>query len=266
MTSQRVHRFTTVVIALALTAAGTSAAAVSASDRAGGSLNLGATLTLNSRIGECAPPLGLDECAVRRFQGPFPGLGGVNGRYEFHIDIGGPVCSDITGRAASYTIRLPVAGKGELVVAVAEAPCVDSDSIRTQAQAFTVIGGTGSYVGASGSGTLERALGEPTDTGRYGQERWKGTLSVPGLEFDTTAPTLSGATAKMVKAKRGAKSARVVFAVTARDDTDDSVPVGCMPRSGTRFSVGRTRVTCSATDTSANTASASFTITVKKGR
>jgi hypothetical protein len=254
------------VLGLALLAAGTTTTSVSGATTTSGSLNLNATLTLNSRIGECAPPPNMDECAIRTFQGPFPGLGAVAGRYEFHIDIGGPVCSEITGKASSYTIRLPVAGKGELIVAVAEGPCVDSDAIRTQAQAFTVVGGTGSYVGASGSGTLERALGEPTDTGRYGQERWKGTLSVPGLEFDTTAPALSGATARTVKAKKRAKNARVVFTVTAKDDKDASVAVACFPRSGTRFPLGRTKVTCNAVDSSANAVSASFAITVKKGR
>ena len=254
------------VFVMALAVAGTAAAAVSGADRASSTLNLAASLTLNSRIGECAPPPGMDECAIRTFQGPFPGLGAVNGRYEFHIDIGGPACSEIAGKAASYTIRLPVLGKGELVVAVAEGPCVDSDSIRTQAQTFTVIGGTGSYVGASGSGTIERALGEPTDTGRYGLERWKGTLSVPGLEFDTTAPTLSGATTRTVKAKKGAKNARVVFTVTATDDKDAAVAVACFPGSGTRFPLGKTRVTCSANDTSANSATASFAVTVKRRR
>ena len=253
-------------LGLALLAAGTAAAAVGGTQRASGSLNLGAALTLNSRIGECASPSVSDECASRTIRGPFPGLGSVNGRYEFHIDIGGPACSDITGKAAGYTISLPVVGKGEIVVAVAEGPCVDSDAIRTQTQAFTVIGGTGSYAGAIGSGTLERALGEPTDTGRYGQERWKGTLSVPDLEFDTAAPTLSGASSKTVRAKKGAKSARVPYHVTAQDDQDGTAQVSCTPRSGTRFRIGKTKVTCDALDSSANAVSASFTITVKKGR
>jgi len=262
---QRRH-IVTFVLGLALLGAGTAAAAVSGTQRATGSLNLGATLTLNSRIGECPAPPGLDDCAARTIGGLFPGLGVVNGRYDFLVDSGGPKCSDDMGWAASYTIRLPVAGKGEIVVAVAEGPCVDSDSIRTQTQAFTVVGGTGGYVGASGSGTLERVLGEATATGRYGQERWKGTLSVPGLEFDTTAPTLSGTTARVVKAKKGAKKARVVFAVTAQDDKDASVPVSCTPRSGSRFPLGKTRVTCTAVDTSANSTTASFAVTVKRVR
>jgi hypothetical protein len=254
------------VLGLALLTAGTAATAVSGAPGASGSLSMSATLTLNSRIGGCETPPGIDACAARTIQGRFPGLGVVNGAYEFHVNQGAPTCSGTTGKAASYAIRLPVAGKGEIVVALDEGPCVDEHSIRTQAQAFTVIGGTGSYAGASGSGTLERALGEETDTGRYGQERWKGTLNVPDLEFDTAAPTFSGATAKTVKAKKGAKNTRVVFTVSARDDNDASVQFACTPRSGTRFPIGKTRVTCDATDSSANSATASFTVTVKRAR
>jgi hypothetical protein len=262
---KRLH-VVTVVIGLALLATTTAAAAVLGAHRTAGTLNLGATLSLNSRIGECPIPPGADHCAARTIVGPFPGLGSVRGRYEFLVDEYGPICSDTTMRAVGYTVRLPIAGKGELVVGVAEGPCVDPDSVRTQTQAFTVLGGTGSYVGASGNGMLERTLGEPTDTGRSGQERWRGTLSVPGLEFDTTAPTLAGAASRTVKAKKGATNARVVFNVSAQDDRDGSVPVTCSARSGSRFRIGKTRVTCSATDTSANSATTPFTITVKKGR
>lgn len=254
------------VLGLALLTAGAGTAAVSGADRASGALNLDANLSLHSTIGGCPPPPGMDECASRKISGPLPGVGVVMGAYELPIDLAGPTCSAITGKFASHTIRLLVAGKGEVVVAVAEGPCVDTEPTLTQTQAFTVIGGTGSYVGASGSGTLERTLGGPSDTGRRGLERWKGTLSVPGLEFDTTAPTLSGAVAKTVKAKKGAKSARVVFTVSAHDDRDPSVPVACTPDSGSRFALGRTRVSCTASDTSANSATASFAVTVKRAR
>ena len=87
-------------------------------------------------------------------------------------------------------------------------------------------------------------------------------ISVPGLDFDTTRPTLSGATRKTVRAKKGAKTARVTFKVTAGDDQQGAVPVSCTPRSGTRFALGRTRVTCSASDASANVAVARLVVTV----
>lgn len=129
-------------------------------------------------------------------------------------------------------------------------------------QEFTITGGTGPFAEASGRGNVAgRAIG-----GGEGSERWTGTLEVPGVTFDLTPPVISGATNKTVKAKKGAKSARVTFRVTAQDDTDGVVPTRCVPRSGGRFRLGRTRVTCEATDSSANTVTAAFRITVRATR
>ena len=133
---------------------------------------------------------------------------------------------------------------------------------QNEPQDFTITGGTGTYQGASGSGKVgERALG-----GGGGEETWTGTLVVPGLEFDVTPPTLSGATSKTVRAPRGAKRVRVTYKVTASDNADSQVPVTCNPRSGSRFPIGRTIVRCSATDSSGNTANAAFRITVRRSR
>jgi hypothetical protein len=95
-------------------------------------------------------------------------------------------------------------------------------------------------------------------------DNWSGTLTVPGLEFDTTAPTISGAVSKTVRAPKRAKNVRVTYKVTAQDAVDGSAPVTCKPPSGGRFKVGRTTFACSATDSSGNTAMANFTVTVKR--
>lgn len=265
MSSKRLHRLVPVVIGLALGLAGTAAGAVSGAERTSGSLDLDAKLSLKSVIGGCVPTGSVEECAARTITGAFPGLGQVTGSYSYLVDSGPPCPGDLR-KALTSSIHLMVAGKGELHVAVAEAPCVDAASILIQTQSFTIVGGTGIYAGATGSGTLKRVLGEPTDSGRYGFETWTGTLSVPGLEFDVIAPTLSGATSKTVRAKRGATSARVIFQITAQDDRAEPAQVSCTPKSGSRFRIGKTKVTCDALDSSANAASASFTITVKKGR
>ena len=78
-----------------------------------------------------------------------------------------------------------------------------------------------------------------------------------------TKPTLFGARSKTVRAARGAKTARVTFTVTARDAVDGARPVRCSRRSGTRFKLGRTIVSCSAADTSGNVAAARFAIVVR---
>ena len=205
---------------------------------------------------------------MRRADNPgiIPGLGQVDGRYDAAGDFGAPACAGDEARLLASPIRLRVAGKGEVQVAVAAGPCVALSDLVNEAQTFTVTGGTGSYAGASGSGTLVRSLGALGVNGRFGTETWTGTLAVPGLEFDLTRPMITGAISKTVKARKGAKSARVAFHLTAQDDRDGVLPVACDTRSGSAFRIGRTRVTCEASDTSANSATASFTVTVKRRR
>lgn len=49
------------------------------------------------------------------------------------------------------------------------------------------------------------------------------------------------------------KGARVTYDATAQDATDGTLPVTCSPASGSLFPIGRTTVTCSATDSAGNT-------------
>jgi len=248
-----------------LLAAGASTS-TAGSQAAAGTLNLSAALNLASILGACPPGVSASACAARTSTGPFPGLGQVTGTYTFLADIGPPSCANGFGKTRAYPIRFAVASKGEILFELAAGvQCVNEESdfaVRAQTQTFTVSGGTGIYAGASGSGTVTRSLGT-TSTGAAGKETWTGTLTVPGLDFDLTRPTLTAAVSKTVKVKKGAKTARVVFQVTAQDDRDGALPATCAPRSGSRFEIGRTRVTCSATDGSANTGSASFTVTVR---
>jgi hypothetical protein len=250
------------LLLVALVAAAMPAALTAGSKTMAGTLSMNATLALTHGA---EGPFGdiscqqADECAGRHVSGPFRGLGRVDGRYDYPMNS----CGGGEARPLRYPIRLTVAGKGEIQVAVAEGPCVPF--VPNSAQSFTVTGGTGSYAGASGSGTIVASLsmGNPP---RYGTETWTGTFEVPGLEFDVTRPTLTGASNKTVKARKGAKSARVAFRVTAQDDRDGALPVTCSPRSGYAFPIGRNRVTCYASDSSANEAQASFTVTVQRRR
>lgn len=244
------------------------AAAVGAnaeSQSAAGTLNMNAGLRIVSVLGPCSPGVSATGCAARTSRGPVAGLGQVTGTYTFLANVG-PPCAIGWGKALAYPVRFAIASKGDIFFALAEgAQCVNEDrdfAVRAQTQTFTVTGGTGVYAGASGTGTVTRSLGS-TATGSAGTETWTGNLTVPGLEFDVTQPTLAGATNKTVRAKKGAKSARVAFRVAAQDDRDGTLPVACTPKSGSRFKIGRTRVTCSSIDSSANPANASFTVTVR---
>jgi hypothetical protein len=58
-------------------------------------------------------------------------------------------------------------------------------------------------------------------------------------------------------------SAAVEFPAPVASDACSSVTVRCSPASGSRFSAGTTTVTCTATDAGGNTATCSFTVTVR---
>jgi hypothetical protein len=79
---------------------------------------------------------------------------------------------------------------------------------------------------------------------------------------DTIAPTLSLPASLTVNATSPAGAA-VSYAVSASDDVDPNPSVSCIPASGSVFPIGRTAVACSATDAAGNSASGSFTVTVK---
>ena len=228
-------------------------------------LDLRGDLRIVSRLVEC-PAGSAGTCAARTGAGVVSGLGRVTEAYTWRIGVGPPTCADGLMKTLTYEVVLVVAGKGEIHMALSEgSECVDPETVRGQAQPFTITGGTGVYTGASGAGSVSRSLGQ-TASGAVGIETWTGTLDVPGLEFDVTPPTISGASGRTVVAPKNARRVRVTYRIAARDAVDGAVPVSCQPRSGTRFGIGRTIVTCSATDTSGNANTARFAITVKRRR
>ncbi len=257
---------------IVLLATGTGAVAVSLVTAASsapstvGSLNLRASLKLVSTGVECPPevPVDVQECFARTGKGTVPGLGSVSETYVWPLREGPPTCPSPLAKPVATTGRLVVAGKGDIRFALADGPtCLPHGPAQeNQPQDFTITGGTGIYEGVSGSGTAQRAFGATVT----GIERWTGTLLAPGTEFDVTPPKLNGATPKTVRAPKGQKRVRVTYTVTASDAVDGTVAVVCAPRSGSRFPLGRTRVICSATDKSANTATASFRVTVRASR
>ncbi|HEX4746171.1 MAG TPA: HYR domain-containing protein [Gaiellaceae bacterium] len=244
--------------------AAATAPATSGPGLAAGTLTLHVVMPVSSIPIVCPPSVPPDvvDCRSRAGTARVRGLGAVSETYVWSFRMGPPTCPPDLGKPLATNARLVVAGKGELQVSLVDgARCIEQEPLRNEPQSYTITGGTGALEGASGSGTVERAI----EAGA-GTETWRGTLLAPALEFDLTPPTIAGASNKVVTAKKGARTERVVFRVTAQDDRDGSVPVSCTPRSGTKFKIGRTRVACEATDTSANGATAGFTVTVKRRR
>jgi Tol biopolymer transport system component len=79
---------------------------------------------------------------------------------------------------------------------------------------------------------------------------------------DTTLPILELPEDIIVNATT-ADGAQVTFDVSATDNTDPNPVVNCSPVSGSAFPIGTTSVTCTATDSSGNKVSGSFSVTLK---
>jgi hypothetical protein len=197
-----------------------------------------------------------------------PGFGFVTESYVFAAETATqPACPVGYNKALSYAATITVTRRGKLFLSVARSDkCLDTATteILDVTQTFTVTGGSGVFAGASGSGTLTR-----TNTGfgvhGHGVDHWDGTLVAPSFVLDVTPPRITGASNKLVRAPRTAQAVRVRYVVAARDVVDGTVAVTCKPRSGSLFNVpSHTRVRCSATDTSANRASASFVVVVRR--
>jgi N-acetylneuraminic acid mutarotase len=83
------------------------------------------------------------------------------------------------------------------------------------------------------------------------------------LTVADTAPPFLGLPNDMTFQATGPSGATVSFFASANDSVDGQRPVTCGPSSGSTFPFGETIVTCSASDTSGNTATGTFKITVQ---
>jgi hypothetical protein len=192
------------------------------------------------------------------------GLGSVSVSYTWLLDTMPPGCGPGEAEVLGYPVVLEIGGKGTLSLSVAGlGRCIPQLPSRNEPQRFTVVGGTGVYAGATGNGTVARELGQ-TAGGAAGPETFTGTLTVPGLEFDVVAPLMTGTVPKSVRLSKPAKRVRVRYSLAARDAVDGAVPVVCQPRSGALFPLGRTRVRCSATDSSGNRTAKAFAVVVRR--
>jgi hypothetical protein len=81
------------------------------------------------------------------------------------------------------------------------------------------------------------------------------------LNPDLTAPAIT-VPANITAQATDASGAMVTYTASAQDLEDPAPSFGCVPASGSLFSIGTTTVTCTATDAAGNSASASFTVTV----
>jgi hypothetical protein len=189
-----------------------------------------------------------------------PGLGHVTSTYTKIITRDDADCEV---QFLLDPVVIEVAGKGTLEVSRPGKHCWRLRlPVTIGPLDFTVTGGSRSYAGATGSVTLTTSVSSFDRPAS--RDTWTGTLAAPGVDFDVTPPTISGAVRKTVRAPKRSNRARVRYSVIAQDAVDGDVLVLCRPGSGSFFRLGRTSVFCSATDSSANVRRARFTVTVKR--
>lgn len=242
---------------------GLAAGASGSPNRPSGALQLRASFTPTWQFGDYCPPGSPRTLECVRFigTGQVAGLGKATGTYT--KTLGEDNGCDVT---QFRTAAISVEGKGEIRLSLPGTVCGRTAPAETGPLDVTITGGSGLYAGASGTVVFRSSVYAGDFACRCGRasDTWSGTVTVPGLDFDVAAPALKGAVAKRVRAPRNVKRVRVHYAVTAHDAVDGSVPAVCRPRSGVLFKLGRTRVTCSATDSSGNTGTARFTVTVNR--
>jgi len=88
-----------------------------------------------------------------------------------------------------------------------------------------------------------------------------GSFSVT-VTTDRRAPRITDP-GRIVAEATGQAGAVVIYAASALDAHDGVVPAVCVPASGSTFTLGRTTVTCTATDASGNVATDDFPVTVR---
>ena len=79
---------------------------------------------------------------------------------------------------------------------------------------------------------------------------------------DVTAPVLGVPDDIRYQQKERGATVRMTYTVAVTDDHDPHPRVRCLPKSGSTFPVGTTKVTCTATDKAGNRATDSFKIVV----
>jgi hypothetical protein len=253
------------IVVVALTAA---KGATGAPETASGTLQLNATVRQNWRLSRDFCPPGtpaVADCLRSVGEGEVSGLGYVTVTYDKLLPGDDEDCFILHNNRAT----IEIAGKGTLELWRDGRACGTGPPPREDGPfEFAVAGGSGTYAGASGSLAYRSSVAMGNGACRCGiaTDTWTGTLTVPGLDFDITPPLITGAVSKKVRAPKGVRRMRVRYAVSAADAVDGPVRVACTPRSGSFFAVGRTKVTCSASDSSGNSRRAQFTITVARPR
>ena len=183
-------------------------------------------------------------------------LAGSPGTLTAQSAAGGPARWSFTGDGGLDTAPLAVSSpSGEYVL-----------EGSSSGMLYALDAATGTLLWSSDAGAPIAGPDEQNATQLTGLAAGQGLLVVPAgntvvaYSGDHTPPSISvPATITVRTASPDGKA--VSYTVTAADP-DDTATVGCAPSSGSVFPVGTTTVSCTASDTNGNTATASFQVVV----
>jgi large repetitive protein len=143
----------------------------------------------------------------------------------------------------------------------AEATGPDGATVSFSATATDLVDGAVPVTCGRPSGDLF-PLGDTSFSCRAEDSRGNfSTTSVTISVVDTTPPEVK--TTDMTAEATGPNGATVAFTASATDLVDGTVKTSCTPASASTFSIGKTTVSCTATDSHGNTGTASATVTVQ---
>jgi hypothetical protein len=174
--------------------------------------------------------------------------------------------TDTSANTATGTFTVHVS---DTIAPVINATSVTADATSAAGAVVSYAASTSDAVDGPGTATCSPASGSTfplgattvscTATDAAGNSS-SGSLTV--TVQDRSAPNVT-APDNVTAEAAGADGAAVSYdAASAIDDVDGAVPATCTPSSGSTFALGATLDTCTATDSSGNTGSATFTVTV----
>ena len=185
------------------------------------------------------------------------------------------ITSTSTTDTTAPTVSITSPSDGETISGVVTVAASASDNVAVSKVDFFV---AGNYKGTDTTSPYTYSLDTTTYTdgvsysitakatdssGNYATTYIMVTISNSPTATDTTPPVVTPPPNQVAEATSASGAVVNYPAATATDDVDGTLTATCTPASGSTFPLGTTTVNCSATDSSGNTGTASFTVTVR---
>ncbi len=174
--------------------------------------------------------------------------------------------TDAHGNAssASFTVTVADAPPSISVTAPASTGATSKAGavVTYSASATDLVDGTNPVTCSPSSGSTFPIGSTPVTCTATNSSNLSASASFTVDVIDTTPPVLTVPGSPLKVAATSNAGANVTFSASATDMVDGTDPVTCSPASDSTFAIGSTKVTCTATDSSGLSASATFTVTV----